>query len=361
MPDLGGLNQILWFLVVITPIVFIHELGHYWIARRAGVVVDVFSIGFGPELYAWIDKHGTRWRIAALPLGGFVKMRGDENAASMTASSARQIKGSFAGAGVYRRMAIVIAGPAANFLLGIVLFAGVYMGVGKVYIAPVIGEVIAGGAAEQYGLKEGDKVLAIDGTKINDFNGMRAIIFENPNREMQFEINRQGDEFSLPVTIGSTYSDEFGMEHGMLGVMSSTGGEIRKLGIAEALYAGTADTVGLCMSMLRGIGRLITGQAGGGEIGGPIRIAELSADAASQGIAAFVIFTALISINLGLINLFPVPALDGGHLVFFVIEAVIGRPLSDAVQNMLNRIGVSLLLTLMFVVISLDIVRKFTN
>ena len=142
MPELGGFNQILFFLLVITPIVFIHELGHYWAARRAGVVVEVFSIGFGPELYARMDRHGTRWRIAALPLGGYVKMRGDQNAASIASASARRIEGSFAGAGVFQRIGIVAAGPIANFLLGILLFAGIYMGAGKAFIPPVIGEVM---------------------------------------------------------------------------------------------------------------------------------------------------------------------------------------------------------------------------
>ncbi len=361
MPELGGFNQILFFLLVITPIVFIHELGHYWAARRAGVVVEVFSIGFGPELYAWMDRHGTRWRIAALPLGGYVKMRGDQNAASIASASARRIEGSFAGAGVFQRIGIVAAGPIANFLLGILLFAGIYMGAGKAFIPPVIGEVMEEGAAIEAGLKEGDKILAIDGVNIDDFNEMRAIIFENPNRELLFEIDRRGDNFTLSVTLKSAYSKEYDLHYGVLGVRSSTAGEFRKLGVAEALYTASIDTVNLCAAMLRGIGRLVTGQASSGEIGGPVRIAELSADAAQQGLAAFIIFTALISINLGLINLFPIPALDGGHLVFFLIEAVIGKPLPDGVQDKLNRVGVSLLLSLMVVVISLDIVRKFTN
>jgi len=361
MPELGGFNQILFFLLVITPIVFIHELGHCWAARRAGVVVEVFSIGFGPELYAWMDRHGTRWRIAALPLGGYVKMRGDQNAASIASASARRIEGSFAGAGVFQRIGIVAAGPIANFLLGILLFAGIYMGAGKAFIPPVIGEVMEEGAAIEAGLKEGDKILAIDGVNIDDFNEMRAIIFENPNRELLFEIDRRGDNFTLSVTLKSAYSKEYDLHYGVLGVRSSTAGEFRKLGVAEALYTASIDTVNLCAAMLRGIGRLVTGQASSGEIGGPVRIAELSADAAQQGLAAFIIFTALISINLGLINLFPIPALDGGHLVFFLIEAVIGKPLPDGVQDKLNRVGVSLLLSLMVVVISLDIVRKFTN
>ena len=361
MPDLGGFNQILFFLLVITPIVFIHELGHYWVARRSGVIVDVFSIGFGPELYAWTDKQGTRWRIGALPLGGFVKMRGDQNAASTSSAASRQIEGSFSGASVFRRIAIVAAGPLANFLLGILLFTCVYAGAGKALIPPVIGEVMEQGAAIEAGLKEGDKVLAIDGIEIDNFNEIRAIVFENPDHELVFEINRRGNIFKLPVTLNTAYSQEYGIHYGVLGVRSSTAGEFRRLGVGEALHTATADTLNLCAAMLRGIGRLVTGRASGGEIGGPVRIAELSANAAQQGVVAFIIFTALISINLGLINLFPIPALDGGHLVFFLIEAVVGRPLPDGVQEKLNRVGISLLLTLMLVVISLDFVRMFTS
>ena len=361
MADLGFSDLLLGFLLLITPVVYFHELGHYWVARKAGVVVEVFSIGFGPELFGWTAKNGTRWRLSAIPLGGYVKMRGDQNAASIASASARRIEGSFAGAGVFQRIGIVAAGPIANFLLGILLFAGIYVGAGKAFIPPVIGEVMEEGAAIKAGLKEGDKILAIDGVNIDDFNEMRAIIFENPNRELLFEINRRGDNFTLPVTLKSAYSREYDLHYGVLGVRSSAAGEFRKLGVAEALYTATIDTVNLCAAMLRGIGRLVTGQASSGEIGGPVRIAELSADAAQQGLAAFIIFTALISINLGLINLFPIPALDGGHLVFFLIEAVIGKPLPDGVQDKLNRVGVSLLLSLMVVVISLDIVRKFTN
>jgi regulator of sigma E protease len=165
----------------------------------------------------------------------------------------------------------------------------------------------------------------------------------------------------MPVTLNAAYSQEYGIHYGVLGVRSSKAGEFRRLGVGEALYTATADTLNLCAAMLRGIGRLVTGRASSGEIGGPVRIAELSADAAQQGVVAFIIFTALISINLGLINLFPIPALDGGHLVFFLIEAVIGRPLPDGVQDKLNRVGISLLLTLMLVVISLDFVRMFTS
>ncbi len=360
MPEVGGLQQILYFLLVITPVVFIHELGHWWMARRAGVVVDVFSVGFGPEIYGWNDRHGTRWRIAAVPLGGYVKMRGDENAASMTSAASKQIQGSFAGARLAARMAIVAAGPVANFLLGILLFAVIYMSAGKAVIPPVVGEVVPQSAAMQAGLTAGDRIVAVNDRDTDDFNELRAIVFESPGRELLFTIRRGGDEFVLPVVPETAYSQEYQLSYGVLGVRSAAG-EIKVMGISEALFTATRDTAGLCAAMLRGLARLVTGAGSSGEIGGPVRIAELSHNAAEQGLAALVVFTALISINLGLINLLPVPALDGGHLLFFTIEALIGRPLPDALQGLLLRGGIAVLLSLMIFVTVFDVVRKFTS
>ncbi len=217
-----------------------------------------------------------------------------------------------------------------------------------------------GGAAEQAGLVAGDIVREIDGRKIKDFNDLRSAVFESPEAELLFDIERNQDRLSLVVVPATAYSSEYQMNYGVLGVRSASG-EFKKLGISQALYSATSDTVDLCQSMVRGLIRLVTGQASSGEIGGPVRIAELSENAASQGFAAFLIFTALISINLGLVNLLPIPALDGGHLVFFTLEAVLGRPLPDAVQGVLLRGGIALLLSLMIFVTIFDVVKKFTS
>jgi regulator of sigma E protease len=353
------LDYILAFLAILTPVVFIHELGHYWVARKSGVVVEVFSIGFGPELFARTDKRGTRWRLAALPLGGYVKMRGDENAASVPAAGSAEVAGSFSAASVWARMAIVGAGPAANFLFGILLFAGVYMGVGKAFIPPIIGEIVDGSPAQQAGLETGDRVLFVDGVKIDDFNTLRTIVFENPERTLVFEIKRLDTLKSLTVTPRSIYSEQLKIDFGQLGV-KSTEGEFRRLGVFESISNASFDTIQMTYMMVRGLTRLVTGKANEGEIGGPVRIAEFSADAARQGIVGFLIFMALISINLGLVNLIPIPALDGGHLLFFVIEAVVGRPLPEAIQAVLMRGGVALLLALMVCVTVYDIVRQFS-
>ena len=353
------MDYILAFLAILTPVVFIHELGHYLVARRTGVVVEVFSVGFGPELFARVDKYGTRWRVAALPLGGYVRMRGDENATSVPAAGSKEVAGSFAGASVWARIAIVAAGPAANFLFGILLFAGVYMGFGKAFIPPVIGEIIEGSPAQEAGLETGDRVLFVDGIKIADFNELRTIVFENPDRQLLFEIERLDVLKSLTVTPDSVYSERLKIDFGQLGVKSSEG-EFRRLGVSESILNASADTVQMTYMMIRGLTRLVTGKANEGEIGGPVRIAEFSADAARQGIFGFLIFMALISINLGLVNLIPIPALDGGHLLFFSIEAVIGRPLPEAFQAVLMRGGVALLLALMVCVTFYDIMRQFS-
>ena len=353
------MDDILAFLAILTPVVFIHELGHYWVARKSGVVVEVFSVGFGPELFARVDRHGTRWRIAALPLGGFVKMRGDENAASVPSAGAGSVQGSFAAASVWARIAIVAAGPAANFIFGILLFAGVYMGVGKAFIPPTIGEVIDGSAAQEAGLETGDRVLFVDGLKIDDFSTLRTVVFESPGRPLLFEIDRFDVRKTLTVTPRTVHSEELKVDFGQLGVRSAEG-EFRRLGLAESVAHAAGDTAQMTYMMIRGLARLVSGQANDGEIGGPVRIAEFSADAARQGVIGFLIFMALISINLGLVNLIPIPALDGGHLLFFSIEAVTGKPLPEAFQAVLMRGGIALLLALMVCVTIYDVMRRFT-
>lgn len=353
------MEYILAFLAILTPVVFIHELGHYWVARKSGVIVEVFSIGFGPELFARVDRHGTRWRFAALPLGGYVKMRGDENAASVPSAGATAVKGSFAAASVWARMAIVSAGPAANFIFGILLFAIVYMGVGKAFIPPTIGEVIDGSAAQEAGLETGDRVLFVDGIKIDDFSTLRTVVFESPGRPLVFEVDRLDTRKTLTVTPKTVYAEQLKVDFGQLGVRSAEG-EFRRLGLSESVVHAATDTAQMTYMMVRGLTRLVSGQANEGEIGGPVRIAEFSADAARQGVVGFLIFMALISINLGLVNLIPIPALDGGHLLFFAIEAVIGRPLPEAFQAVLMRGGIALLLTLMVCVTVYDIMRQFS-
>ena len=356
MPGADFLQNLIAFLIVLTPVVFFHELGHYWAARRAGVVVEVFSVGFGRELFGFTDRHGTRWRLAAIPLGGFVRMRGDEGPASLATEQAAGQSGSFAGAGVFARMFIVAAGPLANFLLGILLIASVYMAVGKLITPPVVGEVVSGSPAAEAGIQPGDRIVEINGAAVDDFGDLRGRIFESPGRPVLLLVERQTRALEIEVTPASIFIEELDLYAGQLGVRSLPG-EVVRLGPSGALLAASQDSVELTKVMLSGLGRMVTGRAQQAEIGGPVRIAEFSGDAARQGLASLVIFAALISINLGLINLLPVPVLDGGHLVFFVIEAVLGRPLPLHWQAVLMRGGMALLLSLMVVVTFLDISR----
>ena len=353
MEQFGILVNIIALLAMLTPIVFIHEFGHYYLARRNHVAVDVFSVGFGPELYHWIDKNGTRWRIAALPLGGYVKMRGDANATSMMSEKSRSIKGSFASASLGARMAIVAAGPAANFITGILLFAFIYMAVGKVVMAPVVGQVTAQSPAAIAGLQAGDVITAVNGKAIDDFSDLKGFVSENPNKELFFTIDRDGKILDLPIIPEQRCSEELRVTYGFLGVQSLQG-ELRQLGFGQSIMQGLSDTVTFSQAMLRGIGRMATGTMNRGEIGGPVKIAQISGDAARAGWVPFVFLAAIISLNLGLVNLLPIPALDGGHLMLFAVEGVMRRPLSDKVQAALLRGGTAFLLSGMIMLILYD-------
>jgi len=356
MPFAGIFENLVAFLAVLMPVVFFHELGHYWVARKSGVIVDVFSIGFGPVLASWLDKAGTKWQIAAIPLGGYVKMRGDMNVASQAAAGAHQQDGSFAGASLPRRFLIVLAGPVANFILAVFLFAGVYMISGKAFIPAQVGGVNEGSAAAISGIEEGDIVRSINGSKIGDFADMRSIVMQNAEIALMFEIDRDGRILSKTVTPKGVYVEQLGTTVGRLGI-TSAGGEFRRLGLTESLFEGSRDVGRAIHAMGAGIIKLFSGNASMDELGGPVRIAEFSGDAARQGFISFLMFTALISINLGIINLLPIPALDGGHLMMFTCEALLGRPLPEAVQGVLLRGGVALLLSLMLYVTIFDVIR----
>ena len=360
MPEFGITQLVIGFLLLLTPVVYFHELGHYWMARKAGVIVEVFSIGFGPEIYGWTSKKtGTRWLIAAIPLGGYVKMRGDEDPASLPSNTARKLPGSFMGAPLAWRIGIVLGGPVANFILGILLFALVYITAGKQILPAEIGEVIPQTAAAEAGLQRGDVVTAIDGFSIRDFNDMRGLVIESPGKELRFTVVREGREIDLLVTPISQYSEALKINIGLLGVRSIAGGERERMLPGSALITATSDAFHMSYLILRGLARLGSGQMQSGEIQGPVGIAKISGSALQQGIVPFILLTAIISINLGLINLLPVPALDGGHLAFFFYEAIRGKPLPLAVQAVLMRGGITILMALMLFLIVFDVKRLF--
>ena len=342
------------FLIVLTVLVFVHELSHYLVARRNGVRIEVFSIGFGPELFGFTDRVGTRWKFSAVPLGGYVKMFGDADAASTPGGGLRDMTEqeravSFHHKRLGQRAAVVAAGPAANFLFAILALGILFVSQGQPFTPPDIGVVQPGSAAEEAGLLPGDRILAIDGAEIERFEDVQQIVRMNPGEAMDLLVQRDGREVALSVTPQITeVTDRFGNTHriGLLGVGRS-GIEYRRLDPLSALWNAGKETVQLTVGTLGAVGQMIAGARGTEELGGPLRIAQMSGEVAQSGVVALVWFMAILSINLGLINLFPIPMLDGGHLLFYAVEAVRGKPLGDKAQDYGFRIGLALVLTLM--------------
>lgn len=352
------------FLFILTVIVFFHELGHYWVARRNGVRVEVFSIGFGPEIFGWTAKSGTRWKVSLLPLGGYVKMFG-ESAVTPAGDEPREMtdeekRVSFHHKTVGQRAAVVAAGPIANFVLAIIVFAGLFMVAGQPYTPPDIGQVQAGSAAEAAGLRPGDRIIAIGGTTIERFEEVQRIVRLSPGKALSLSV-RRGDE-TLTLRVVPTRSemvDRFGnrSEIGLLGV-SRTGMEFKKHGVVSALGEAVAETWRLSVYTLQSVGEMITGARSAQDLGGPIRIAQMSGQVAEIGLGSVFFFLGLLSLNLGLINLFPVPMLDGGHLVYYGIEAARGRPVGERAMEMGFRVGLGLVIAL-FVFVTVQDLSRF--
>ncbi|MCP4935448.1 MAG: RIP metalloprotease RseP [bacterium] len=440
-------TSVLPFLIVLTIVVFFHELGHFMVARYYDVKVTDFSIGFGKEIYGFYDKHGTRWRFAWLPLGGYVKFVDDDNAASVPDAEASSKlsqddqKGSFHVKPLAHRAAVVAAGPIANFILAIVIFAGIYTLVGESISEPRIGAVIADSGAEKAGFKEGDLVKSIDGKAIESFSDMQRLVSLNTNTELSFAIDRNDREIILPFTprkqeitdtfgnkvdiallqvqrfiepsigavVAGSIADKAGFKDsdrilkiddtpihsfntmqrivsqspgkklsflvlrdrkdvvlsvtpaavevtdrsgnkktiGRLGVQSPQGRLKKKYNPVSAVWKGAKETYFIVDQTLSYLGKIIVGRESADQLGGPIRIAQISSQAASVGILPLVNLIAVLSVSIGLINLFPIPMLDGGHLLFYAFEAIKGKPLSEKTREYSFRIGLALVLMLM--------------
>ncbi len=370
----GGLaGYIVPFLFVLTVVVFFHELGHFLIARWCGIKVLTFSIGFGPEITGFNDRYGTRWKISAIPLGGYVKFFGDDNAASVPDQEAvagmteEEKKVSFVYQPVGSRAAVVAAGPIANFILAIAIFAGIFMIVGKQTTSARVDAVQANSAAATAGFKPGDLVLSIDGTKINSFTDMQRIVSIAAGEPMTIKVERGG----VPLTLHATpqmreIKDNFGNVHrlGVLGISRSMApGDVRtqKMGPLAAVEAGAQETWFVVHRTLGYIGGIFTGREDADQLGGPIRIAQVSGQVATAGFAALIHLTAVLSISIGLLNLFPIPLLDGGHLLFYGIEAARGRPLSERAQEVGFRIGLAIVVMLMIFATFNDIIHLATS
>lgn len=353
------LGYVIPFLFVLTLVVFFHELGHFWVARRAGVRVVTFSLGFGPEIAGFNDKHGTRWRIAAIPLGGYVRFFGDEDAAStpdsarLSQMTAAERNESFFYKPVAWRAAIVAAGPIANFLLAIAIFAIVFMVFGKQVTAPRVDQINPGSAAEMAGFKPGDLVLEIDGAKVDSFSDMQRIVGSHAGQPLAFTVARGDREVTLTATPElKEVKDPFGNSHrtGLLGISRSlAAGDVttQRFGPIEAIGMGVQETWFVVARTFDYLGGLVAGRESADQLGGPIRIAQVSGQVATFGIGALLSLAAVLSVSIGLLNLFPIPLLDGGHLLFYAFEAIRGRPLSARTQDIGFRIGLALVLMLM--------------
>jgi regulator of sigma E protease len=351
----GLVGTIIPFLVVLTIVVFFHELGHFLVARWAGVKVLTFSIGFGPELIGFNDRRGTRWKLSAIPLGGYVKFFGDENeasapsATSLAAMSEDDRKGSFHHKGVLARAAIVAAGPIANFLLAIVIFAALFTFYGKPSASARVDTVQADSAAAAAGIQPGDIVTAIDGKTIADFSDMQRIVSTRAGQTLTLAIKRGDSNITLRATPNlKEVKDPFGnvQKMGQLGITRASA-PAEKVDPFTALWLGAKQSWFIVETTIGFLGGLFAGHGGADQIGGPIRIAQLSGQAASLGLDYLMNFAALISVSIGLLNLFPIPLLDGGHLLYYGVEAVRGRPLSERAQEMGFRVGLALVLMLM--------------
>jgi regulator of sigma E protease len=354
------------FIVALTVIVFVHEFGHYYVARLCGVGVEAFSIGFGKELFGWVDSKGTRWKICALPLGGYVKFEGDANVASMpSGETVRKSPTNFHGKKVWQRAAVVVAGPLANFLLAIAIFAGSYMTLGEQVADPVVGAVVPGSAAEAAGVKKDDVIKAIDGQPISTFNELQMYVFDRAGETLTLSIDRGG----TPVTIMAAprveiVVDGFGNKNriGRLGLQVSDKPEsIHTItySLPSALVKGVEQTWFVIRTTMRYLGKIIVGKESADQLRGPPGIAQIAGSAASGGFMPFIGFIGLISVSIGLINLFPVPMLDGGHLVYYGIEALRGKPMGRAAQEWGFRIGLSMVMLLMVVATWNDVARMF--
>jgi regulator of sigma E protease len=358
------LGYILPFLFVLSIVVFFHELGHFLVGRWCGVKVLAFSVGFGPEIIGFNDRHGTRWKLSAIPLGGYVKFFGDSNAASVPdwekvkRATAEERSVSFFHKSVAQRAAIIVAGPLANFVLAILIFTAVFSIYGKQTVTPQVAQVSAASAAERAGIRPGDVIVAIDGQPIDTFQQLQSIVGASAGRDIDVTVRRGSDTLTLAAEPEShaVPGSTTGEVRGTLGVV----GTLKPENPVRALWLGIEQTGQVIGQTFAFIGDVVSGHGDTKELGGPIKIAQISKTVADTGgLSGLIMLTAFISISIGLLNLFPVPLLDGGHLLFYAVEAIRGRPLRESTQEIAFRLGFALVMMLMIFAIWNDITNPF--
>jgi len=351
----GIIYTIIMFLLLLTVLVAVHEWGHFAVARYFGVKVDVFSIGFGRELFGWTDSKGTRWKLSMIPLGGYVKFHGDAGESSnadneaIAAMSDEERAYTFQCKPVHQRAAIAAAGPLVNFIFAILVFSGLYMSLGEPYSPSVISAVAEGSAAEQAGILPGDRIVEINGQEVSRFDDLQSAVRLYTSGSIALSVERDGRIQHLDlVPRKMIMTDRFGNSYDVYRIGVSSGPvEMDDLGVVASIARAVERTGELTKMMLVTTGQVISGVRSVDEMGGPIRIAQFSGQQAALGLVSFISFMALISINLGLVNLFPIPMLDGGHLLFYAMEAIKGSPVSEKVQEFSYLAGMALVLGLM--------------
>ena len=354
------------FIFVLTLIVFVHEYGHFIVGRWCGVKAETFSIGFGREIVGWSDKRGTRWKVGWIPLGGYVKFEGDANAASMPSTpeleaQAQRSATNFHGKAVWQRSLVVAAGPIANFILAIALFSMVFAVVGVPVTSPRVDKVAEASAAEKAGVQPGDIIVSVNGEAIETFSDIQRIVMPRAGEALPVVIERKGEEVRVTLTPQATEVDDgFGgkVRIGLIGVSNDqTSRSFERKGLIDSLQLGTLETWRVVEGTGHFIARIFAGHGGADQLGGPIAIAQISGQAASLGFYELLRMAALLSVSIGLINLFPIPMLDGGHLVYYAIEALRGKPVGAKAQEIGFRIGFAMVLALMVFSTWNDIMR----
>jgi regulator of sigma E protease len=360
-------HTILPYLAMVTPIVFFHELGHFSVARAFGVKIETFSIGFGPTIVSWLDRHGTRWKISWIPLGGYVKFLGDMNAASvpdrdgLDRMPASERQGALMFKPLYQRALVVAAGPMANFVLAIVIMASFLVIFGEHVIPPVAGKVVPGSAAQAAGIHAGDLIVSVQGKSLDSFAQIRELVWDQAGHPMSVVVRRAGKEINLTVTPRLKKIEELGETEqvGQVGLEAPPPGQWKfvRYGPFTAVAKATADTWSIITTTMTGLWRMATGSISADQLHGPVGVVQITGKVAAFGVLALFQLAAFLSVSVGLINLFPIPILDGGHLLYYGCEAILGRPLGARAQDVGFRLGMAVILGFVVFATWNDLVR----
>ena len=348
-------TSLIGFFVILTPLIFIHELGHYFAAVNSGVKVEAFSIGFGPELIGFNDKRNTRWKFSLIPLGGYVKMKGELiNSLEDQENSPVSVKDTFLKAKLVSRILIVLSGPLANLVLGLILITSIYVFNGRYVSPPIVNSVIKNQPAMLSGLKSGDTIFQINETNVNDFSDIKNIVERSPDKELTINVLRENKIISLNI-IPNIFLDQRSKKTvGRIGITAAPM-ELKKMSVIDALYFGLFDSAKMTLEWFKGLKSMFLLEVNKKEIVGPIGIAKISGSVLDKGFFSIIFLMAVLSINLGLINLLPIPALDGGYLVLFIYESIFKKPVSSKIQLILLKFGFIFLLSLMLLVTAFDL------